>query len=109
YSQGLKDAIESGAAGGVIFVAAAGNGSSDNDAFPFYPGAYDSPNLVAVAAATRGDQMALFSNFGRNSVDLAAPGHEITSTWNTSDSAYISLNGTSMAAPYVSGAFALMQ
>jgi probable HAF family extracellular repeat protein len=109
YSQALKDAIDAAAADGVIFVAAAGNTSSDNDAMPFYPAAYESANLVSVAATTRADQLALFSNYGQNSVDLGAPGFDITSTWNTSDSAYISLNGTSMATPYVSGTFALMQ
>jgi probable HAF family extracellular repeat protein len=109
YSQGLKDAIDAAAADGIIFVAAAGNSSSDNDTLPFYPGSYDSVNLLAVAATTRGDQLALFSNYGQNSVDLGAPGYDITSTWNTSDSAYISLNGTSMATPYVSGALALMR
>ena len=109
YSQGLKDAIDAAGAAGIIFVAAAGNSSSDNDGWTFYPAGYTSENLVSVAATTRTDDLAYFSNFGQESVDLGAPGMDITSTWNTSDSAYTSLSGTSMAAPEVSGVFALMK
>ena len=69
------------AANTTLFVVAAGNASSDNDFFPVYPCSYPSPNLVCVAATDETDSLAEFSNYGEGSVDLAAPGTEIESTW----------------------------
>jgi subtilisin family serine protease len=76
----LKDAISEAGDQGIAFVCAAGNNGTDNDAAPFYPAAYDLPNIIAVAATDEDDLLASFSNFGKNSVDIAAPGVGILST-----------------------------
>jgi subtilisin family serine protease len=105
YSQALADAIAEADAAGSLFVAAAGNEGSDNDASPSYPAGYDLPNVISVAASDANDQIAYFSNYGRATVDLAAPGQSIYSTWP--GNGYRSLSGTSMAAPQVTGTAAL--
>ncbi len=105
-SRAERDALA--AASGVLFVAAAGNGGADvddNDAVPEYPCEYDLPNVVCVAASGTGDALTSYSNFGRTSVDLAAPGDQILSTWPGGGDKYLS--GTSMAAPQVTGVAAL--
>jgi thermitase len=109
FSQAERDAIA--AAPGVLFVAAAGNGGSDgvgddNDRFPEYPCSYPLANIVCVAAANSRDQLTSFSNYGPTSVDLAAPGEAILSTWLAGG--YVYENGTSMATPHVAGAAALL-
>lgn len=109
FSQALYDAIKATRDAGVLFVAAAGNDALDNDKFPYYPASYDLDNIVAVAATDRSDALGYTSNSGLGSVDIAAPGVDITSTWNSSDSAYKTISGTSMAAPHVSGVLALMK
>ena len=58
----------------MIVVAAAGNDGTNNDANPVYPANYAGDNLVTVAATDRNDRLASFSNYGRTTVDLAAPG-----------------------------------
>ncbi len=109
YSQALYDAIATTRAAGIPFVAAAGNNASNNDARPFYPASYDLDNIVSVAATTRTDELAPFSDYGATSVDIAAPGASIVSTFASSDSRYVVFRGTSMAAPYVAGALALLR
>lgn len=103
FSQSLRDAIE---ASGILFVAAAGNDGQDNEVAPHYPSDYDLSNVVSVAAVDRNDELASFSNYGVESVDLAAPGVAILSTWP--GSAYEEANGTSMATPHVSGVAGLV-
>ena len=104
----LQNAINKARSAGVIFVAAAGNDAQDTDSSPNYPSSFTLDNIVAVAATTRNDTLASYSNYGATSVDLAAPGSSIYSTYKDSDSSYIYMSGTSMATPHVSGAMALM-
>jgi subtilisin family serine protease len=108
YSMALYDAIDSLRQAGIIFVAAAGNFHLDNDSTnAFYPASFNLDNIISVAATTREDRMADFSNYGANSVDLGAPGYVVLSCWSSSDNAYDYDNGTSMAAPHVAAACAL--
>ena len=109
YSKAEYDAIKRARDKGVIVVVAAGNDSSNNDLVLDYPAGYPLDNIVAVAATDRKDRLAGFSNFGAGSVEIAAPGDEIFSTYNGSTSDYATLSGTSMAAPHVTGALALLR
>lgn len=107
YSEPLEDAIRRAGDAGILFVAAAGNDGSDNDAITHhYPSDYKLSNIISVAAIDKNQKLAYFSNYGTESVDIAAPGVNITSTWN--DGAYRSISGTSMATPHVAGAAALL-
>ena len=100
-SRALEDAVNAANEAGLLFVAAAGNSAEDNDRTTNYPATISSPNVVSVAAIDRNGNLATFSNYGIQSVHLAAPGVEIYSTVLSSN--YQTMSGTSMAAPFVSG------
>ncbi|WP_020473323.1 S8 family serine peptidase [Zavarzinella formosa] len=102
----MQAAIAAAKAKGVIFVAAAGNDGTSDDINPVYPANYNSDNVVTVAATDRNDKLASYSNFGRNTVEIAAPGSNIYST--LPGNKYGVYSGTSMAAPEVTGAIALV-
>lgn len=106
YSQALYDAIERARRAGIIFVAAAGNESNNNDSSPSYPASYQSSSVVPVAAIDSNRNLASFSNYGASTVKIAAPGVSILSTYLSNG--YRSYSGTSMAAPHVAGALALL-
>lgn len=105
-SQALKEAIERAAKANQLFVAAAGNDSSDNDDSPTYPASYDVDNIVAVAAINNKGDLATFSNWGHTTVDIAAPGVSIMSS--LIDNKFDIYSGTSMATPHVAGVAALV-
>ncbi|REJ69191.1 MAG: hypothetical protein DWQ31_05400 [Planctomycetota bacterium] len=106
FSQALSDAIEASIDAGILFVAAAANLTADNDESPEYPSSFDLDGIISVAATTDSDDLASFSNFGKTTVDLAAPGQFIWSTVPGDSYEYIS--GTSMATPHVTGAVAML-
>jgi subtilisin family serine protease len=106
YSQALEDAIKIANDAGIAFVVAAGNDGRDNDVSPSYPASYEVPNIISVAAVDSQQNLASFSNFGEESVDIAAPGVSILSTVPGGGTA--TLSGTSMATPHVTGALALL-
>lgn len=107
YSQAFFDALAAAQNAGHIFVAAAGNATNNNDANPEYPTNYELDNIVSVAAVDHNDHIASFSNYGATTVDLAAPGVDITSTWI--NGGYNTISGTSMASPHVAGVMALVR
>jgi subtilisin family serine protease len=106
FSQALLDEINKANTSNMLFVAAAGNSSANNDVTPKYPSNYTAPNVLAVAATDNGDRLASFSNYGPTTVDLGAPGVDVLST--TRNNTYKYFSGTSMATPHVSGAAALV-
>ena len=77
------DAIASARDAGILFVAPAGNSHTDNDVSPVYPASYDLSNIISVAASDFDDHLAFFSNYGKNTVDVAAPGDCIYTTMPT--------------------------
>lgn len=120
FSQALLDEINVANANGILFTAAAGNGTStvppgSIDAAPLYPASYNAPNVLAVASTDASDGLSSFSNYGPSTVQMGAPGSGILSTicapdpvTGTCTHGFASFSGTSMATPHVSGVAALM-
>ena len=108
FDAALRDAIlASTTVDNVAFIAAAGNNNrNNNDVNPFYPASYLWDGIISVAATDRDDLLAGFSNYGPISVDLGAPGVDVLST--TPGNTYSFYNGTSMATPHVTGAYAFL-
>lgn len=104
-SDSLKEAIKYAERKGVLFVAAAGNDGRNNDSRPIYPASYTSENIISVAAHNSWGRRAYFSNYGKRSVDIFAPGDKILST--VRNNKLKTYSGTSMATPFVAGAAAL--
>jgi subtilisin family serine protease len=127
-STALEAALRRARDRGIIVVTAAGNEGKDNDQYPEYPANYALDNILSVAATTEDNKLLSFSSYGATTVDIAAPGEEIFSTWARSDHDYITdttrqeifqvssasevakdPQGTSFAVPQVVGALALLK
>ncbi len=107
FSQAMYDAIKAHRNLGILFVAAAGNAARDTDTTIFYPAGYILPNVISVAATDHNDRLATFSNYGRRTVHVAAPGARILST--IPNQGYAVYSGTSMASPHVTGLIAVIK
>jgi thermitase len=106
-SEALHDAVRYAKDKGALLVVAAGNDGDDLERKPAYPASFTDGNILTVAASTATDGLAGFSNYGATSVDLAAPGDAILST--LPGGGYGIKDGTSMAAPLVAAAAALLR
>jgi len=106
FSQTEHDAIKKAAEANQLFIASAGNSAKDNDVEPRYPTGYDLPNVISVASSDENDLLSSFSCYGATTVDIAAPGSNILSSYH--DGGYESTSGTSMACPHVAGAAAMI-
>jgi subtilisin family serine protease len=104
----LYKAIERAKAKDILFVAAAGNDGKNNDdsSKASYPAGFDNDNLVSVAATDTKDGMASFSNYGKKTTHVGAPGVNVYSL--APGSKYATHSGTSMACPHVAGAAAVI-
>jgi RHS repeat-associated protein len=105
-SQALRDAISRAGANNVVVVCSAGNSGRNIDGSPYYPASFNLPNMISVAASTNVDQLATWSNWGAQSVAIAAPGSDILTT---APGGYRLVSGTSAAAPVVSGVAGLVK
>ena len=106
YSAAMEEAIQRNKEDGILFIAAAGNSGTNNDTRAHYPSSYPLDNVLAIAATDNKDNLAGFSCFGVEGVDVAAPGVNILSS--IPGQGHKKYSGTSMATPHVSGVAALV-
>ncbi|MFN7904806.1 MAG: S8 family peptidase [Pseudobdellovibrionaceae bacterium] len=106
YSADEKAAVAVAEKMGILFVAAAGNERSNSDQFKYYPADYGLSNIISVTAIDPGTQVLSSSNYGIETVDIAAPGQNILSLLPNNSYGY--MTGTSQATAFVSGAAALV-
>ncbi len=125
--QSLLSSVSMARDNGALIIAAAGNGGDDglgdcNDQTPIYPANLDSDNILSVASVDENNVIANYSNFGRETVDVAAPGGSSTNggllstgipfcngPCDQNAQTYANSTGTSMATPIVSGLAALIK
>ncbi|CEM36359.1 unnamed protein product [Vitrella brassicaformis CCMP3155] len=105
-SAAMETAVQECCNSDIMFVAAAGNEGTDNDATAFYPANYDGECVISVMALAESGVTPQFTNYGATKVDICAPGVNIASCQPGNQ--YTDLSGTSMAAPHVAGAVALV-
>lgn len=96
-----RQAIEESRIKNIVFVAAAGNNNNDTDLAKFYPASYQIENMITVAATNNQGELMSFSNYGKSSIDIAAPGQKILSTLPNNSYGYLS--GTSQATAFITG------
>ncbi len=106
YSQEEFEGVRAAEKNGVLFVAAAGNERSNSDQFHYYPADYKLKNIISVTAVDPGTEVLSSSNYGVETVDIAAPGQNILSTLPKNSYGY--MTGTSQATAFVSGAAVLL-
>lgn len=106
-SLAVRDAIEAAGNEGILAVFSAGNAAFDQDRASSFPGAFHIPSALNVAASTEVDELAVWAAFGGSTVELAAPGRNITSTFGN-PLYFTNASGSSFACPHVSGAAALV-
>lgn len=104
FSASIENAIKRAQDKGIPFVAAAGNSRSET---PSYPSRSKIANVISVGSVSQFSSISIFSNYNDVEVDVMAPGSFVYSTWHETAEAYSTQNGTSMAAPLVSGVLAL--
>ncbi len=103
YNSALKEAMKRS---GILFVCASGNQGINIDSTPMYPASYDLENIISVGAIDNQGNIPIYSNYGKNDVDVLAPGDAILGQFP--GNMYYATNGTSAAAPFVAGEAALI-